>query len=102
MIIQGRINFKPVKVLLDIGSNVNIIPKNISQIKGQHNVEYIKTKIATINGRQMKALEDVNRRGRLRRTVRAHFIVLASFGKFHCLDMATSLERELEELDPVL
>ncbi|GFW63084.1 transposon Ty3-G Gag-Pol polyprotein [Trichonephila clavipes] len=31
--------------------SVNIIPKNIiSQIKGSHNVEYIKTKIATING----------------------------------------------------
>ncbi|GFW89038.1 retrovirus-related Pol polyprotein from transposon 17.6 [Trichonephila clavipes] len=33
------------------GSSVNIILKNIiSQIKGYHNVEYIKTKIATING----------------------------------------------------
>ncbi|GFW10749.1 transposable element Tcb1 transposase [Trichonephila clavipes] len=51
MIIQGRINFKQVDVLLDTGSSVNIIPKNIiSQIKGYHNVEYIKTKIATING----------------------------------------------------
>ncbi|GFX90042.1 retrovirus-related Pol polyprotein from transposon 412 [Trichonephila clavipes] len=51
MIIQGRINFKPVDVLLDTGSSVNIIPKNIiSQIKGYHNVEYVKTKIATING----------------------------------------------------
>ncbi|GFV40530.1 hypothetical protein TNCV_2500571 [Trichonephila clavipes] len=31
--------------------SVNIIPKNIiSQIKGYHNVEYIKTKFATING----------------------------------------------------
>ncbi|GFV46557.1 hypothetical protein TNCV_3161141 [Trichonephila clavipes] len=53
MIIQGRINFKQVDVLLDTGSHksVNIIPKNIiSQIKGYHNVEYIKTKIATING----------------------------------------------------
>ncbi|GFW02259.1 hypothetical protein TNCV_2383821 [Trichonephila clavipes] len=51
MIIQGRINFKQVGVLLDTGSSVNIIPKNIiSQIKGYHNVEYIKTKIATING----------------------------------------------------
>ncbi|GFU77715.1 hypothetical protein TNCV_1549981 [Trichonephila clavipes] len=31
--------------------SVNIIPKNIiSQIKGYHNVEYIKTKIAIING----------------------------------------------------
>ncbi|GFX72835.1 retrovirus-related Pol polyprotein from transposon 297 [Trichonephila clavipes] len=31
--------------------SVNIIPKNkISQIKGYHNVEYIKTKIVTING----------------------------------------------------
>ncbi|GFX92361.1 hypothetical protein TNCV_1112881 [Trichonephila clavipes] len=48
---QGRINFKQVDVLLDTGSSVNIIPKNIiSQIKGYHNVEYIKTKIATING----------------------------------------------------
>ncbi|GFU36417.1 retrovirus-related Pol polyprotein from transposon 412 [Trichonephila clavipes] len=51
MIIQGRINFKQVDVLLDTGSSVNIIPKNIiSQIKGYHNAEYIKTKIATING----------------------------------------------------
>ncbi|GFW17138.1 hypothetical protein TNCV_2762621 [Trichonephila clavipes] len=51
MIIQGRINFKQVDVLLDTGSSVNIIPKIIiSQIKGYHNVEYIKTKIATING----------------------------------------------------
>ncbi|GFS77592.1 integrase catalytic domain-containing protein [Trichonephila clavipes] len=55
MIIQGRINFKQVDVLLDTGSrereSVNIIPKNIiSQIKGYHNVEYIKRKIATING----------------------------------------------------
>ncbi|GFY28606.1 uncharacterized protein TNCV_4150371 [Trichonephila clavipes] len=50
MIVQGRINFKQVDVLLDTGSSVNIIPKNISQIKGYHNVEYIKTKIATING----------------------------------------------------
>ncbi|GFV61823.1 retrotransposable element Tf2 protein type 1 [Trichonephila clavipes] len=55
MIIQGRINSKQVDVLLDTGSrereSVNIIPKNIiSQIKGYHNVEYIKTKIATING----------------------------------------------------
>ncbi|GFV61979.1 retrotransposable element Tf2 protein type 3 [Trichonephila clavipes] len=51
MIIQGRINFKQVDVLLDTGSSVNIIPKNIiSQIKGYHNVEYIETKIATING----------------------------------------------------
>ncbi|GFW64442.1 hypothetical protein TNCV_812771 [Trichonephila clavipes] len=52
---KGRINFKQVDVLLDTGSRererVNIIPKNIiSQIKGYHNVEYIKTKIATING----------------------------------------------------
>ncbi|GFT95206.1 hypothetical protein TNCV_3325481, partial [Trichonephila clavipes] len=45
MIIQGRINFKQVDVLLDTGSSVNIIPKNISQIKGYHNVEYIKTKL---------------------------------------------------------
>ncbi|GFS76831.1 retrovirus-related Pol polyprotein from transposon 17.6 [Trichonephila clavipes] len=45
IIIQGRINFKQVDVLLDTGSSVNIIPKNIiSQIKGYHNVEYIKTK----------------------------------------------------------
>ncbi|GFW05433.1 retrotransposable element Tf2 protein type 3 [Trichonephila clavipes] len=51
MIIQGRINFKQVDVLLDTGSSVNSIPKNIiSQIKGSHNVEYIKTKLATING----------------------------------------------------
>ncbi|GFW87254.1 hypothetical protein TNCV_4313771 [Trichonephila clavipes] len=51
MIIQGRINFKQVDVLLDTGSSINIIQKNIiSQIKGYHNVEYIKTKIATING----------------------------------------------------
>ncbi|GFW64912.1 retrovirus-related Pol polyprotein from transposon 17.6 [Trichonephila clavipes] len=51
MIIQRRINFKQVDVLLDTGSSVNIIPKNIiSQIKGYHNVEYIKTNIATING----------------------------------------------------
>ncbi|GFX97375.1 mitotic-spindle organizing protein 2A [Trichonephila clavipes] len=51
IIIQGRINFKQVDVLLDTGSSVNIIPKNIiSQIKEYHNVEYIKTKIATING----------------------------------------------------
>ncbi|GFW69137.1 uncharacterized protein TNCV_1818911 [Trichonephila clavipes] len=51
MIIQGRINFKQVDVLLDTGSSVNIIQKKIiSQIKGYHNVEYIKTKIATING----------------------------------------------------
>ncbi|GFV01421.1 retrotransposable element Tf2 protein type 1 [Trichonephila clavipes] len=55
IIIQGRINFKQVDVLLDTGSRerecVNIIPKNIiSQIKGYHNIEYIKTKIATING----------------------------------------------------
>ncbi|GFX67945.1 transposable element Tcb2 transposase [Trichonephila clavipes] len=62
MIIQGRINFKQVDVLLDTGSRererVNIIPKNIiSQIKGYHNVEYIKTKIATINGE----IEDLNR-----------------------------------------
>ncbi|GFW72124.1 transposon Tf2-11 polyprotein [Trichonephila clavipes] len=51
MIIQGRINFKQVDLLLDTGSSVNIIPKNIiSQIKGYYKVEYIKTKIATING----------------------------------------------------
>ncbi|GFT32854.1 retrovirus-related Pol polyprotein from transposon 412 [Trichonephila clavipes] len=53
MIIQGRMNFKQIDVLLDTGSreSVNIIPKNIiSQIKRYHNVEYIKTKIATING----------------------------------------------------
>ncbi|GFS94237.1 hypothetical protein TNCV_2013271 [Trichonephila clavipes] len=51
MIIQGRVNFKQVEVLLDTGSSVNIIPKNIIiQIKRHHNVEYIKTKIATING----------------------------------------------------
>ncbi|GFX87894.1 retrovirus-related Pol polyprotein from transposon 412 [Trichonephila clavipes] len=52
MIIQGRINFKQVDVLLiQDQESVNIIPKNIiSQIKGYHNVEYIKTKIATING----------------------------------------------------
>ncbi|GFX47187.1 transposon Tf2-11 polyprotein [Trichonephila clavipes] len=53
MNIQGRINFKQVDVLLDTGSreSVNVIPKNIiSQIKGYHNVEYIKTKIANING----------------------------------------------------
>ncbi|GFU83407.1 hypothetical protein TNCV_1345921 [Trichonephila clavipes] len=51
IIIQGRINFKQVDVLLDTGSSVNIIPKNvISQVKGYHNVEYIKTKITTING----------------------------------------------------
>ncbi|GFW10753.1 hypothetical protein TNCV_4918721 [Trichonephila clavipes] len=50
MIIQGRINLKQVDVLLDTGSSVNIIPKNIiSQIKGYHNAEYIKTKTATIN-----------------------------------------------------
>ncbi|GFW99023.1 hypothetical protein TNCV_1782421 [Trichonephila clavipes] len=49
---KGRINFKQVDVLLDTGSSVNIIPKKniISQVKGYHNVEYIKTKIATING----------------------------------------------------
>ncbi|GFX18026.1 retrovirus-related Pol polyprotein from transposon 297 [Trichonephila clavipes] len=51
IIIQGRFNFKQVDVLLDTGSSVNIIPKNkISQVKGYHNVEYIKTKIAIING----------------------------------------------------
>ncbi|GFV31231.1 uncharacterized protein TNCV_4388051 [Trichonephila clavipes] len=37
-----------------------------------------------------QALEDSSRRGRLRRTVRAHFKALASFGKFHCFDMAIS------------
>ncbi|GFW79710.1 hypothetical protein TNCV_4361361 [Trichonephila clavipes] len=50
---KGRINFKQVDVLLDTGiKSINIIPKNIlSQIKGYHNVEYMKTKkIATING----------------------------------------------------
>ncbi|GFT35921.1 retrotransposable element Tf2 protein type 1 [Trichonephila clavipes] len=51
MIIQGRINFKQVDVLLDTGSECQYYSKNIiSQIKGYHNVEYIKTKIATING----------------------------------------------------
>ncbi|GFU28886.1 hypothetical protein TNCV_470191 [Trichonephila clavipes] len=46
IIIQGRINFKQVDVLLDTGSSVNIIPKNIiSQVKGYHNVEYIKKKL---------------------------------------------------------
>ncbi|GFW83846.1 retrovirus-related Pol polyprotein from transposon 297 [Trichonephila clavipes] len=56
IIIQGIINFKQVEVLLDTGSSVNIIPKKniISQIKGHHNVEYIKTKIATINGEVKK------------------------------------------------
>ncbi|PRD21793.1 UNVERIFIED_CONTAM: hypothetical protein NCL1_50827 [Trichonephila clavipes] len=48
------------------------------------------------------ALEDVSRRGRIRRTVHSHFKVLASFGKFHCFDMATSLESGLEEFDRVL
>ncbi|GFX90445.1 retrovirus-related Pol polyprotein from transposon 412 [Trichonephila clavipes] len=52
IIIQGRINFKQVYILLDTGSReCEYYSKNIiSQIKGYHNVEYIKTKIATING----------------------------------------------------
>ncbi|GFU83544.1 hypothetical protein TNCV_4218041 [Trichonephila clavipes] len=58
---KGRINFKQVDVLLDTGSSVNIIPKNIiSQIKGYHNVEYIKTKIATINGEIEDSLKFIN------------------------------------------
>ncbi|GFV31108.1 retrotransposable element Tf2 protein type 1 [Trichonephila clavipes] len=62
MIIQGRINFRQVVVLLDAGSSVNVIPKNIiSQIKGNHNVEYIKTKIATINGEIKVKLPIANR-----------------------------------------
>ncbi|GFY12261.1 hypothetical protein TNCV_283641 [Trichonephila clavipes] len=59
MIIQGIINFKQVEVLLDTGSSVNIIPKNmISQINGHHNVEYIKTQITTVNG-QIKVSEAI-------------------------------------------
>ncbi|GFY30316.1 hypothetical protein TNCV_4065671 [Trichonephila clavipes] len=55
MIIQERINFKQVEVLLDSGSNVNMIPKNIiSQIKGYYKVEHIKTQTATINGQIKK------------------------------------------------
>ncbi|GFW10702.1 hypothetical protein TNCV_4918211 [Trichonephila clavipes] len=46
IIIQGIINFKQVEVLLDTGSSVNIIPKNIiSQIKGHHNVDISKQKL---------------------------------------------------------
>ncbi|GFV11285.1 uncharacterized protein TNCV_3723741 [Trichonephila clavipes] len=52
MIIQRIINFKKLKSSwIQDHTSVNIIPKNIiSQIKGHYNVEYIKTKIATING----------------------------------------------------
>ncbi|GFT93218.1 HTH_48 domain-containing protein [Trichonephila clavipes] len=51
MIIQGRINFKQLMSSGSTGSRGQYYSKNIiSQIKGYHNVEYIKTKIATING----------------------------------------------------
>ncbi|GFV35570.1 hypothetical protein TNCV_2554601 [Trichonephila clavipes] len=79
MIIQGRISFKQVEVLLDIRSSVNIIPNNISQIKGHHNEEYIKTKIATINGqikmhRKLRSHVSSNNKNPMEINMRLHSI----------------------------
>ncbi|GFX60714.1 hypothetical protein TNCV_4976901 [Trichonephila clavipes] len=78
VIIQGIVNFKQVEVLLDTGSSVNIIPKNIiSQIKGHHNAEYVKTKIATINReikmhRKLRSHVSLNNKNPMEINIRLH------------------------------
>ncbi|GFV82196.1 hypothetical protein TNCV_2790941 [Trichonephila clavipes] len=80
MILQARMNFKQAEVLLDTGSNVNIIPKNvIKQIKGQLTMEYIKAKIASINGlikmhRRLRSYVSSNNKNPMEINIRLHSI----------------------------
>ncbi|GFU85450.1 hypothetical protein TNCV_4875511 [Trichonephila clavipes] len=90
--------------------SVNIIPKNIiSQIKGYHNVEYIKNKIATINGeiemhRKLQSHVSSNNKNPMEINIRLHstrddwrnyeinytitelecLAIIDSLDKFHC------------------